>query len=98
MAKDFYNSSLRSRDLALLFDQMDVLGLDALETTSAISLPVDNPDYDMRFGRISYGKGDCLLRMIENFITLESFQKGVNNYLSEIKFSNADRVDLWNSL
>ena len=36
---------------------MDVFGLDALESSKAITVNVTNPDFDAYFGRIAYGKG-----------------------------------------
>ncbi len=37
-------------------------------------------------------------RMIENFLTLDTFNKGIQAYLNEFDYGNADRNDLWNSL
>ena len=45
------------RERQLLNDQMDVFGLDALESSKAITVNVTNPDFDAYFGRIAYGKG-----------------------------------------
>ena len=36
--------------------------------------------------------------MAEHFLTLDTFKKGVSNYLKENQFSNAERDDLWQAL
>ncbi len=98
IGKDMYDPSLQSRNTAVLRDLHDVFEIDAYDTALEISREVQNPTYDMTFSRLSYGKGNCLLRMIENFITLETFNKGITNYLNHFRESNADRYDLWNFL
>ncbi|TRY78485.1 hypothetical protein TCAL_06176 [Tigriopus californicus] len=85
-------------DRVLIMDLHDVFGIDALVSSKPISVEVANPDYDMTYSRLSYGKGNCLIRMIENFITLEVFKAGINQYLETKQHENADRYDLWNAL
>ena len=36
--------------------------------------------------------------MMANFLGMETFKKGVTNYLGENKYSNAEQDDLWNFL
>lgn len=36
--------------------------------------------------------------MLENFLTLDTFKKGVSNYLKEKSFQNAEMDDLWMAL
>jgi aminopeptidase N len=43
-------------------------------------------------------KGSAVLRMAENFFTLETFTRGVRNYLEKFSYQNADRDDLWAAL
>ena len=76
----------------------DVFGIDALESSKAISIKVDNPDYDMTYGRLSYGKGNCLVRMIENIITTDTFNHGITHYLNNQAYGNAKHTDLWAAL
>jgi len=71
---------------------------DSLSTTHPIHVEVNSPDeIEAIFDDISYGKGASILRMIEYFLG-ESFRKGLNNYLSHFRFSNAKANDLWDSL
>eukprot|EP00088_Acartia_fossae_P031208 TRINITY_DN3213_c0_g1_i1.p1 TRINITY_DN3213_c0_g1~~TRINITY_DN3213_c0_g1_i1.p1 ORF type:complete len:964 (+),score=231.16 TRINITY_DN3213_c0_g1_i1:49-2940(+) len=77
-------------------DLQDVLKLDALKTSHAISIPVKHPDeINEIFDRISYGKGASIIRMMDKFLTSETFKKGLTNYLNALKFSSAVQDDLW---
>ena len=78
IGKDIYDPDLQSRDRVILFDLHDVFEIDAVSSSVAISSDVTNPDYDLVFGRISYGKGNCLIRMIESFIGTPAFRAGIN--------------------
>ena len=62
----FYDPGLESEDRLVIIDLQNVFEIDAYETTVAISSEVTNPDYDLVFGRISYGKGCCLIRSVDN--------------------------------
>lgn len=73
--------------------------LDTLKTTHPIEVPVNSPnEIEEIFDEISYGKGGSVLRMIESYLSPETFQKGIQNYLSEYKYKNAKAQDLWNHL
>lgn len=86
------------RERVVVNDLHEVFGLDALESSKAITVEVTNPDFDAYFGRIAYAKGGCLLRMIEHFLTEDTFKKGVRAYLKEYQYGNAETKDLWASL
>ena len=36
--------------------------------------------------------------MAENFLTLDTFKKGVTNYLKSNEYGNAERDELWQAL
>ena len=86
------------RDRQLIMAQQVVFGLDALQTSKAITSDVTNPDYDAYFGAIAYKKGGSLCRMIEHFMTEEKFKSGVASYLKTYEYGNAESKDLWASL
>ena len=57
-------------------DLQDVLRIDALESSHPISIPVKHPDEISEiFDRISYGKGASLIRMMDKFLTTETFRQ-----------------------
>eukprot|EP01097_Dermamoeba_algensis_P006404 TRINITY_DN4015_c0_g1_i1.p1 TRINITY_DN4015_c0_g1~~TRINITY_DN4015_c0_g1_i1.p1 ORF type:complete len:856 (+),score=234.34 TRINITY_DN4015_c0_g1_i1:115-2682(+) len=73
--------------------------LDALESSHPVEVDVRTADeIDEVFDAISYSKGCSLIRMLVNYLSLETFIGGVNTYLDEFKFSNATAQDLWNHL
>lgn len=50
------------------------------------------------FDSITYNKGASIIRMIEDFVGPENFQKGVTGYLTEMRYKNADSDDLLRNL
>ena len=86
------------RDRVVVKDLHEALGLDAIESSKAITVNVSNPDFDGYFGRLVYAKGCVLLRMIEHFLTEDIFKMGVQDYLKRHQFGNAETKDLWESL
>lgn len=70
--------------------------LDALETSHPISVEVNHPDdVNDSFDSISYHKGAAVIRMIANFIGIDTFDKAISNYLKKYQFTNAEKDDLW---
>ncbi|KAJ8921510.1 hypothetical protein NQ315_003128 [Exocentrus adspersus] len=83
-------------DLFLVNELHGAFGLDALSTSHPISIKVNNPDeINDIFDRISYSKGASIIRMMQHFLSAEVFHKGLNNYLNNSKYSNAEQDDLW---
>ncbi|MBT8172531.1 MAG: M1 family metallopeptidase, partial [Nitrosopumilus sp.] len=81
-------------------DAMNVaMGLDSLKTTHPIDVKVNSPaEIREIFDAISYDKGGCILRMLENYVGEPNFQKGLKKYLSNFKYKNAEGQDLWNAI
>ena len=81
-------------------DAMNVaMGLDSLKTTHPIDVKVNSPS-EVReiFDAISYDKGGCILRMLEDYVGEPNFRKGLMAYLKEFKYKNAKGQDLWNAI
>ncbi|XP_055901791.1 uncharacterized protein LOC129938333 [Eupeodes corollae] len=67
-----------------------VLSLDATLGSHPIIQKVENPDQITEiFDTITYSKGSSIIRMMEDFLTPDVFEKAVTNYLNEYKYSNA---------
>ncbi len=81
-------------------DAMNVaMGLDSLKTTHPIDVKVNSPaEIREIFDAISYDKGGCVLRMLENYVGEPNFQNGLKKYLSDFKYKNAKGQDLWNAI
>ena len=81
-------------------DAMNVaMGLDSLKTTHPIDVKVNSPaEIREIFDAISYDKGGCVLRMLEDYVGEPNFQKGLKEYLKEFKYRNAKGQDLWDAI
>jgi tricorn protease interacting factor F2/3 len=83
----------------LLSEASGAMARDSLKNTHPIEVDIKSPnEIEQIFDEISYGKGACILRMIEAYLGTDDFRKGVENYLIQHKFSNATGNDLWSSL
>lgn len=80
-------------------DTKSAFGMDMLSSTHPIAVPVHTAnEIEEIFDHISYGKGGSVLRMIEDYIGVESFRKGVSTYLKNFTYKNAVAEDLWTTL
>ncbi|XP_066134744.1 glutamyl aminopeptidase [Saccopteryx bilineata] len=87
------------RDQMLLEDVLPVQEDDSLMSSHPIVVTVTNPDeITSAFDGISYSKGASILRMLEDWITPEKFQRGCQIYLEKYKFKNAKTSDFWRAL
>jgi len=83
----------------LLSEASGAMSRDSLKSTHPIEVDIKSPsEIEQIFDEISYGKGACILRMIEAYLEADDFRKGVEKYLIKHKFSNATCNDLWGSL
>jgi len=77
----------------------NAMGLDALKTTHPIDVTVNSPaEIREIFDVISYDKGGCVLRMLENYVGETNFRAGLKKYLSSFKYGNAKGQDLWDAI
>ena len=80
-------------------DANRALSLDGLKNSHPIEQEVKNPaEVSQLFDAISYSKGGSVLRMLENFLTPDVFQKGLYRYLKANEYGNARTQDLWAAL
>jgi aminopeptidase N len=80
-------------------DTQSALGIDALRSTRAIRIDVNTPDQiNEVFDGIAYEKTAGVLRMIESYVGVEAFRKGVSSYLKTYAFSNAAGEDFWGEM
>ncbi len=73
--------------------------LDAYESSHPISVDVGHPDeINELFDSISYAKGASLIRMMSAFLGESTFDAGINSYLVDYAYDNAEQDDLWAEL
>lgn len=83
----------------LLEDVLPVQEDDSLMSSHPVVVTVSTPaEITSVFDGISYSKGASILRMLQDWITPEKFQKGCQIYLEKFKFKNAKTSDFWQSL
>ena len=77
----------------------DAMAQDALPTTHPIQQVIrDESEAQTAFDRISYQKGEQVIRMIEDWIGADDFRTGMRAYMVAHQYSNATSADLWAAL
>ena len=75
------------------------MGLDALDNTHPIEVPVPSvKQVDEIFDAISYEKGGSVLRMLEAYVGPEKFRLGLQLYMRNHAYGNAESADLWSAI
>ncbi len=80
-------------------DTNRALSLDGLKNSHPIEQEVKDPaEIGQLFDAISYSKGASVIRMLEQFLGPDTFQKGLQVYIANNQYSNAKTEDLWAAL
>ncbi len=80
-------------------DTNRALSLDGLKNSHPIEQEVKDPaEVSQLFDAISYSKGASVIRMLEQFLGPDTFQQGLNRYLTVNEYGNARTEDLWSAL
>ncbi|NWY00844.1 AMPE aminopeptidase, partial [Nothoprocta ornata] len=86
-------------DQVLIDDVLPVMKDDSLLSSHPIVVDVSSPaEITSVFDGISYSKGASILRMLQDWLTPDLFQKGCQIYLKENHFMNAKTDDFWAAL
>ena len=72
-----------------------ILRADSLTTARKIHQPIEAPgDIANAFDGITYGKGEAVIGMFENYVGPEKFQRAIRLYLQQHAWGNATSADL----
>ncbi|XP_062198704.1 aminopeptidase M1-C-like [Phragmites australis] len=72
------------------------LNLDSLAESHPIEVEIHRAsEVDEIFDAISYDKGASIIRMLQNYLGAERFQKALASYIRKYAYSNAKTEDLW---
>ncbi|XP_010080297.1 PREDICTED: glutamyl aminopeptidase [Pterocles gutturalis] len=83
----------------LIDDVLPVMKDDSLLSSHPIVVDVSSPaEITSVFDGISYSKGASILRMLQDWITSDLFQKGCQAYLKKYHFQNAKTDQFWEAL
>ena len=75
------------------------LQVDGLQSTRPIEFPVHHPDEAAgMFDTLTYEKGAAVLRMLEQYLSPETFRAGISNYLKKHEYDCAETTDLWDAI
>ena len=77
----------------------NVMRSDSLTTARKIRQPIEVPgDIANAFDGITYGKGQAVIGMFENYIGPNEFQRAIRTYLQQHAWGNASSADLLTAL
>ena len=80
-------------------DREQAMAIDAKPTTHALQQTIhDTSDASAAFDRISYQKGEQVIRMIEDWIGPDTFRDGLRIYMKAHAYGNTSSADLWAAL
>ncbi|NVN38356.1 ERAP1-like C-terminal domain-containing protein [Komagataeibacter swingsii] len=80
-------------------EREQAMAQDAQSTTHPIQQTIhDVSEASSAFDRISYQKGEQVIRMIENWLGEDYFRDGMRIYMKAHAYSNATSDDLWDAL
>ncbi|NXE54489.1 AMPE aminopeptidase, partial [Casuarius casuarius] len=86
-------------DQVLTDDMLPVMKDDSLLSSHSIVVDVSSlAEITSVFDGISYSKGASILRMLQDWLTPDLFQKGCQIYLKDNYFQNAKTDDFWAAL
>lgn len=69
---------------------------DALLSSHPIQVTIRDPaEIDQVFDALSYSKGACVIRMLEDYVGAETFRRGLRTYLYRHQYKNTVTADLW---
>ncbi|KAL6208051.1 hypothetical protein ACLB2K_019003 [Fragaria x ananassa] len=82
-----------------LDESTEGLRLDGLEESHPIEVEINHAaEVDEIFDAISYTKGASVIRMLQNYLGAEPFQRSLAAYIKKHAYSNAKTEDLWAAL
>ncbi len=77
----------------------NALSSDSLENSHPIEVDVLNPgEINEVFDDVSYAKGACIIRMLEQYLGAQLFRRGLKNYFTKLMYGNSTTADLWDAL
>jgi cytosol alanyl aminopeptidase len=80
--------------LSTLQGRLDVMSSDGLISARRIRQPIESKhDIANAFDQITYTKGGAVLSMFESWISVETFRRGVQRYLTEHAWGNGTAED-----
>lgn len=75
------------------------MGQDSIPSARKVRNPINsNGDIITAFDGITYSKGGGVLTMMENFMGVERFRQGVQTFMRDYRWGNADAIDFFEAV
>ncbi|XP_062245064.1 aminopeptidase Ey-like [Platichthys flesus] len=101
-AVDAVEPSFKMKDESVMSDLHTAFEEDALAASHPLTVPPGEIQTTQEilgmFDSITYSKGAMVLRMLADVVGQNVFDRGVNMYLSDFKYSNTDEKNLWDHI
>jgi alanyl aminopeptidase len=98
MAWSVMASAYPQYESELKLPQVAAFPADQRTSAKPIRRTVRNDDEIVDGIGLNYTKGHALLRMLEQYVGHEVWQRAIQNYIEEFAWSNASERDLWNAV
>uniref|UniRef100_A0A8C4QX74 Aminopeptidase n=1 Tax=Eptatretus burgeri TaxID=7764 RepID=A0A8C4QX74_EPTBU len=99
IATDFLHSNWDLKSQNALNNMLSAMEKDSLQSTHPISANVHNiSKVEEMFDSLSYQKAAAVLGMLRFYLKVQPFDKGVQFYLKNNSYGNADVEDLWRAI
>jgi len=99
LAMDEIEHDWRLMEQFVVDQQHTIFANDALLSAQSLTSESNTPaEISAKFGTISYSKGGSVLRMLSHIITPDTFQKGVQSYLTKHSWKNTVPKDLFDAM
>ncbi|PIK42207.1 putative aminopeptidase N, partial [Apostichopus japonicus] len=86
-------------DQAFTQNMLSIMKLDAMPTSHPILREINKPSQVLdNFDRIIYWKSTAVVRMLLDLIGETAFRTGMERFLNERAYQNANSEDIWNAL
>ena len=96
---EYVTPGMRHWDRFTVDETHGAMELDSMVDSHPINAEIYHPiEIEEAFDAISYDKGGTILRMMTFFLTFDTFQAAVTNYLLRNQFANAIQDDLWEEM
>jgi len=99
LAMDKIEPDWRLMEQFVVDQQHSIFANDALLSAQSLTSESNTPaEISAKFGTITYSKGGSVLRMLSHVLTPQTFQKGLQRYLTEHSWNNTVPKDLFDAL
>ncbi|MFN3912351.1 M1 family metallopeptidase [Hyphomonas sp.] len=88
-----------NHEIAAVSDSLSAMVLDSLASARAVSGPITrNEDIRNAYDAITYSKGQSVIRMVDHYLTPETFRPALGRYIARFADGQAGSEDFFNEI